>query len=106
MAFTKDNLTPLGGGSRRGKAPQMWIYKTDDAHASIDSAGYFDNGTTTNTGMRDMMNIGDVIFVVVVTNLGASNEAVATYGTHIVNANASGVIDCSDVTVHVVTDTD
>ena len=51
----------------------MWIYKTDDAHAAIDSAGYFDNGTTTNTGMRDMMNIGDVIFVVVVTNLGASN---------------------------------
>ena len=41
-----------------------------------------------------------------VTNLNLSNEATATYGRHLVNANASGVVDVTDVTVGVVTDTD
>ena len=65
MAFIQANLTPLGGQSARGVAPQLWGYRTADAHATVDSAGYFDNGTTTNTGMRNIMNIGDIIYVTV-----------------------------------------
>jgi len=89
----------LIGDSGNSDVPRLWGYKTDDAHAVVDTVGYFDNAS-------DRLRIGDIIYVVVVTNLNLSNEATSTYGTHLVNANASGVVDVSDVTVNVVTDTD
>ena len=103
MAFNQDYLAPVQVSS--GKAPNQWIYMTTDAHAVVDSAGYFDNGSTLNTGMRNVMKIGDVITVVVVDALDVPTT-VSTYGTHIVLSNAAGVIDVSNVTVGVVTDTD
>lgn len=99
MAFLTANFGPVGGQSRLGNVPARWAYKTDDTHATVDSSGYFND-------MSTVLTIGDIIDVVVVTNLGASNEAVSTYGTHIVNANASGVVDVSNVTAGTVTDTD
>ena len=99
MAFIQKNFAPTGGQSTRGLVPAGWSYKTDDTHATIDTAGYFND-------MSSLLAIGDVITAVVVTNLGASNEAVATYGTHIVLSNAAGIVDISNVTVNVVTDTD
>ena len=98
MAFIDANLA-LIGNTGVSKAPRTWGYKTEDAHAAVDSSGYFNNAS-------DRLKVGDLIDVVVVTNLDASNEAVATYGRHIVLSNASGVVDVSNVTVGVVTDTD
>jgi hypothetical protein len=102
MAFSRTRLS-LIGNSGNSDAPRVWSYKTADAHATVDSAGYFNLA-------GDKLKVGDIIHVVVVTNLGASNEAVATYGTHIVNSvvasNGAFVVDVSDVTVNVVTDTD
>lgn len=105
MAFDRANLTPIGGQSSRGKAPQMFAYRTADAHATVDTAGYFDNGTTTNTGMRNVLTIGDIIFVTVVDDVDTPTS-LTTYGAHVVLSNASGVVDVSNVTVGVVTDTD
>ena len=99
MAYVEANFAPAGNQSRRGKSPSLWSYKTDDTHATVDTAAYFNNASS-------LLTIGDIIHVVVVTNLGASNEAVSTYGTHIVLSNAAGVVDVGDVTVNVVTDTD
>ena len=99
MAFVLANLSPVGATASKGPVGGIWSYKTDDTHATVDTAGYFNNAST-------LLAIGDILWVVVVTNLGASNEAVATYGHHIVLSNASGVVDCSDVTVGVMTDTD
>ena len=99
MAFARANFSPVGSTSARGKAPCIWSYKTADTHATVDGAGYFNL-------ISDILSIGDIIQVVVVTNLGASNEATSTYGTHLVNANASGVVDVSNVTVGTVTDSD
>lgn len=99
MAFNINNFAPVGNTSKRGKAPSLWSYKTEDAHAAVDAAGYFN-------AVSNLVSIGDIIFVVVVTNLGASNEATSTYGTHLVNANASGVVDVTNVEVHSVTDSD
>ena len=65
----------------------------------VDGDGYF------NT-VSDRVRIGDTIYVVVVTNLNLSNEAISTYGPHLVSANAAGVVDVNDVTIFVVTDTD
>lgn len=99
MAFLLTNFSPVGATSKRGNAPAIYSYKTDDTHATVDTAGYFND-------LSNSLTIGDVITVVVVTNLGASNEAVATYGTHIVLSNAANVVDISNVTVNVVTDSD
>ena len=62
MAFNKDGLM-LVGGARAGHAPQMWTYKTNDTAGTVDTAGYFDNGSTTNTGMRNVFRLGDLIYV-------------------------------------------
>ena len=99
MAFIQKNFSPIGGQSKRGQAPAVYSYKTDDAHAAVDGSGYFDD-------ISALLSIGDVIWVVVVTNLGASNEAMATYGHHLVLTNASGVVDCTNVTIGVMTDSD
>ena len=89
MAFNKDGLN-LVSGSKAGKAPQVWAYKTDDTAAVVDGSGYFDNGTTTNTGMRDVMKVGDLIYVY------ANADSTPSFGLHIVTANASGVIDVTN----------
>ena len=98
-ATDKKFFTPIGGQSARGNAPAMWAYKTQDNHAAVDAAGYFD-------ALSTLLSVGDIINVVVVTNRAASNEATATYGPHLVNANAAGVVDVTNVTIGVVTDSD
>lgn len=101
MAFTKANFSAVGGQSKRGigGAPQMFTYKTADSHATVDSAGYFNE-------VRTLLSIGDIIDVVVVTNLDASTEALSTYGRHIVKDKSATAVDVTDVTVGTVTDSD
>ena len=101
MAFKRANFQPIGGQACRGigGAPQMFSYKTDDAHTAVDAAGYFNE-------VRSLLNIGDIIFVTVVTNLDAANEAFSTYGTHCVKDKSTTAVDVTDVTVGTATDTD
>jgi hypothetical protein len=107
MALILKNLALIGGpgcesisaGALVG-APKLWSYVTEDAHATVDSAGYFNAGTAYK-GAYDLMEKGDVIFVVV-----AAASAVSTYGTHIVIDKASGQLDVSNVTVGTMTDSD
>lgn len=100
MAFDKTGLN-LVSGSKAGNAPQVWAYMTTDAAATVDTAGYFDNGSTTNTGMRNLMKIGDLIYRVTL-----SSGAFSTAGLHVVTGNASGVVDVTDATALGGTDTD
>ncbi len=99
MAFIAKNFTTAGGNSAAGMAPQMHTYKTDDAHATVDSANYFDT-------IRNLLRIGDLIYVCVVTNLGLSTEALSTAGFHVVKDKSTTHVDVTDVTVLTVTDTD
>lgn len=99
MAFNIAYFGPIGTPSKRGKFPMIWGFKTEQAHAAVDAAGYF------NT-VSNLVSIGDLILVEVVTNLGASNEALSTIGWHVVNANASGVVDTTNVNVITLTDSD
>jgi|SRR3990172_2372888 len=103
MAFVVATDMPyfatIGGQSTRGKAPAMYAYKTENTHATVDASGYFNK-------LANTLSIGDIILVEVVTNRGASNEAVSTVGWHVVNANASGVVDCTNVTAISVIDSD
>lgn len=94
MAYNRDRLIHAGAGN--------WRYKTDDATTVVDTAGYFNEDGSP-------LKLGDVIERITVTNIDLPNEAVASYGWHIVNSVVRGnpdVVDVSDATVGVVTDTD
>jgi hypothetical protein len=97
MAFSLDDLQQVGPG---GNGPRIWTYTTTDAIADVNTAGYFDNGTTTNTGMRNVMNVGDLIYV----NSSTGGTLVCTLTQ--VLSNASGIIDVADGTTLAATDTD
>lgn len=97
MAYTPGNLVRLSGGN--GFA--HYRYDTLDAHADVDTNGYFNNED-------DDLNlaVGDIIDVIVWAT-AVRTGTIGTYGRHIVNAvAASGAVDLSNVTVGVVTDTD
>lgn len=98
MAFDILKLT-LVGPDGNGDSGRTYRYKTEDVHAVVDGAGYMN-------AAEGFLQIMDLIDVVVVTNIDASNEAVATYGRHIVLSNAAGVVDLSNVTVGLMTDSD
>jgi|TARA_R100001163_G_C4917742_1_gene99263 dihydrodipicolinate synthase/N-acetylneuraminate lyase len=94
MAFSRDGWGPLGGQSKAGVLPALYVYTTTDAHTAVDAAGYFNS-------LSDELYVGDMIFV------RGSTGGTATLTCHIVVSNASGVVDIGDGTViGVVTDSD
>jgi hypothetical protein len=102
MPFIRRNFACLGGQSTRGSgpetspgAPQMWSYRTQDTHATVDTSGYFNE-------VRTLLDVGDIIWVVVVNSSGV----VQTYGSHIVMTRTATAVDVSNVTVGTVTNTD
>lgn len=102
MAFDKAGLYAVGGNPKRGNAPTIWAYQTNDAITTVDGSGYFDNGTSTNTGMRELMEVGDFIFV-----HALAGTSTRTFGVLVVNAvSAAGVIDTSNVTAFGAIDSD
>ncbi len=88
MAYAASGLYQVGPG---GNAPRLWMYSTTDAIATVNTSGYFNSAA-------DLLQVRDVI-IVCDTNAPT---------THFVNvlSNASSVVDVSDGTVIVETDTD
>jgi len=96
MAFNINGLHRIGGSVRGATdfgAPALWTYRTADLRSDVDTAGYFDNGATTNTGIRNKMSVGDLIWV------HANTGGTLQFGFLVVNSNTSGIIDTSDATV-------
>ena len=87
MAFNSANLTQLAHGN--GFA--LWHYKSADAIATVNSAGYFNDAT-------DMLTIRDVIIVV--------DSNTPTTSIVSVLSNASSVVDVSDGLAVTETDSD
>lgn len=110
MAFALKNFAPVGNSSAGVSsiasgalgygAPRIFSYVTEDAHTDVDGAGYF-NGGVAYGGAYNLLQPGDIIWVVV-----CSSGSVSTYGTHLVNAKASGTLDVVNVTTGTVTDSD
>ena len=97
MAFDSSNLSLISSVNGYG----FYRYDTMDAHAVIDTDGYFNNSDD-----DQKLNVGDFMYVVVWAT-SVRTGTISTYGTQIVNAvTSAGVVDTSDVTVNVVTDTD
>lgn len=105
MAFDIAYFNPVGGQSKRGKAPQQFTYATLDTHATVDGAGYF-NSATAYGGVYHQLEIGDIIDVVVWSTAIGTGGTLSTYGRHIVKDKASGTVDVTNVTVGTVTDSD
>lgn len=99
MAFNRAYFNTIGGQSGRGRGPQRFSYKTQDTHATVDAAGYFNS-------IREMLSIGDIIDVVVVTNIDSSTEALSTIGSHVVKDKSTTAVDVTNVTAFSVIDSD
>jgi hypothetical protein len=94
MPFEFPTLQPIGGQARTGRAPAIWGYTTTDLITAVRVAGYFNPA-------RDMLQIGDLIYVVV-TNAGA----LSTASWVVVKDKTATAIDVTDQTAITVTDTD
>ena len=90
MAYFATGLVTVAS-SKRGNGPSMYLYKTADTQATVNTAGYFN-------ALSSMLEVGDIIFVYDST----TPSLVLTY----VLSNASGVVDIADGTTVSATDTD
>lgn len=90
MAYSATGLVTVAA-SKAGNAPSMYLYKTADTQATVNTSGYFNS-------LSSMLNVGDIIFVYDTT----TPSLVLTY----VNSNSSGVVDIADGTTVSATDTD
>lgn len=94
MAFNRDNWCSLGGQSKAGLTPALYVYATTEAHTVVDGAGYFNN-------LSDLLSVGDMIIV------HGATGGTRTVTMHIVVSNSGGVVDCSDgTTIGAVSDSD
>ena len=93
MAFDRDNWQPIGGQSKKGRAPSLWSYTTTDAKTVVDGEGYFN-------AVSGDVTVGDLIYSF------ASTGGTATASWHVVVSNASGVVDVADANALAVSDSD
>lgn len=105
MAFNVSYFNPIGGQSKRGRAPQMFSYSTLDAHTTVDGSGYFNSGTA-YSGVYNQLEVGDIINVVVWSTAIGAGGTISTYGPHIVMTKSAGTVDVSNVTTGTVTNSD
>ena len=96
MAFAAGSFVQAAANSGNSAAPRIHTYKSEDAHGDIDASGYF------NT-VADLLEIGDLIFGVEVTNIAASNEALVDAQFYVVVTISSGVVHVSAQTAVVIT---
>lgn len=92
MAYSSTGFTTVAA-SKAGAAPSIYAYKTTDAIADVNTAGYFNELST-------VLSVGDLIYCV--TSTGSTAVATLVY----VLSNASGVVDVNDGTTLANTDSD
>lgn len=97
MPGTVGREAPQGTGEVAGRgAMTLWMYRTEDAAAAVDTAGYFN-------AARSLLKAGDVILRLTVNSSGVPQ----TWGFHGVNdVPATGNVDTTDTLALTVTDTD
>ncbi len=83
MAFSKAGWNPIGGQSKAGTAPQMFMYTTTDSQTTVRAANYFNE-------VIDDLHVGDVI-ISVTSTAGTLASAI-----HTVNANDGTTVDVTN----------
>jgi len=79
MAFSRDNLCKIGGGTGNGRA--LYVYASTDAVGTTGGSGYFNDAA-------DELAVGDVI-VLIDTDTHAASSQRFTY----VKSNNGTVVD-------------
>lgn len=92
MAFSATGFATIGA-SKRGNAPSVYSYKTTDAIADVNTAGYFNS-------LANTLEVGDLIYCL--TSTGTTAVATLVY----VLSNSGGVVDVNDGTTLANTDSD
>lgn len=92
MAFSSTGWNVVSA-AKRGQAPSIYAYKTTDAIADVNTAGYFNS-------LSDTLAVGDLIYCV--TSTGSTAVCTLTQ----VLSNSSGVVDVADGTTLAATDSD
>lgn len=92
MAFDSAGWATVAA-PKRGNAPSIYAYKTADAIADVNNAGYFNN-------LANTLEVGDLIYCV--TSTGSTAVCTLTQ----VLSNAAGVVDVADGTTLAATDGD
>ena len=90
MAFSSTGWVTVCA-AKAGNAPSMYLYKTSDTQATVNTADYF-------VSLKDTLKVGDIIFVYDTT----TPSLVLTY----VNSVTSTSVDIADGTTVSATDTD
>jgi len=75
---------------RWGAQPKLWSFKTEASEATINTADFF-------LVAIDILNVGDRIFVVEVTNRGSSSESFTASRWHYVSAKTANSITISTI---------
>lgn len=91
MSFSKNGLTPIGGQSKAGRAPQRWAYRSADSLATISALSYFDE-------VAGLFHIGDTLDVVIVDDDTTPTEIVATGSLLVQSKSSAGVVNTVDIT--------
>lgn len=92
MAYSATGFSTIGA-SKAGNSPAIYAYKTTDAIADVNTAGYFN-------ALANVLSVGDLIYCV--TSTGSTAVATLVY----VVSNSSGVVDVNDGTTLANTDSD
>lgn len=92
MAYLATGFSTVAA-SKAGNSPAIYAYKTADAIADVNTAGYFNS-------LANVLSVGDLIYCV--TSTGSTAVATLVY----VVSNASGVVDVNDGTTLANTDSD
>lgn len=92
MTFAASGFATVAA-SKRGNAPSIYAYKTTDAIADVNTAGYFND-------LSNTLEVGDLIYCV--TSTGSTAVCTLTQ----VLSNTGGVVDVADGTTLAATDGD
>jgi hypothetical protein len=92
MAYSATGFSTVAA-SKAGNSPAIYAYKTADAIADVNTAGYFNS-------LSGVLSVGDLIYCV--TSTGTTAVATLVY----VLSNAAGVVDVTDGTTLANTDGD
>lgn len=85
MTFTPETFQRVGARTSYASNAQHWTYKTADSKTTIESSGYFNK-------FIDKLNIGDIVDISIVTNIGDTTEALSRKITYSISTMTSGVV--------------
>lgn len=94
MAYSTSNPPKLISQPLAGGAGKVWLYRSTDDAATVDSANYFTNGGSLG------LSVGDIMYVI---DMDASP---VTTTLHQVSATGDGTTDLNNLTTITQTDSD